>query len=667
MKIGFCTSILILGLFSTLSTPATAQVFTVNTTVDADDGVCNSDHCSLREAMQAANAAPGAVLVTVAFALTTIDANYDADAGLWTLTPDTPLPEITRDSLAIDGTTQVGASCGQLIEGNPHTLTVVFDGRALGNEDGLHISSNNVQVRGLVMRDFERSSIRTFGEQTHIACSYLGTNHTGDEAAGSNDGLVIKGDAALIENNLISGNGSRQGGSGIMLHETTGTRVQGNLIGTNSAGTSVIQNGYGVLLTSTTENIIGGPESQHRNVISGSRIMGVFISGLSTRHNVVQSNYIGTDITGTRRLGNPLGVVLSDAVSNTIGGIGAGNVIAASSNAGIFLNFASTTNNVIQGNFIGTDASGTAPLHNKIGVHVSQGASGNTIGGTQEGQGNRIAFNTLQGVWVEDGTRIRIRGNSLFSNGRLGIDLDGGDEDAAGVSANDSTDADSGPNLLINFPSLADGVFHEGTGELVLGYTITTAPSSSKYPLQVEFFLADDEGEGHILLGIDTYTASDYDSTGFKEITFVPTMALTEADSIVATVTDDWGNTSEFSMYAAGVTVEPVVDDSDDDDSDDSGTAIDEIPTTTYQLSAAFPNPFTSHTQLILSVEQHQQVRLEVYDLLGRRVAVLHEGALGSGTAHHFLFEAKGLPSGLYLVHATGETFRDERKVVLRR
>jgi outer membrane protein assembly factor BamB len=84
-------------------------------------------------------------------------------------------------------------------------------------------------------------------------------------------------------------------------------------------------------------------------------------------------------------------------------------------------------------------------------------------------------------------------------------------------------------------------------------------------------------------------------------------------------------------------------------------------------LSAAHPNPFSAATAISLSVPDRQSVGVEVYDALGRRVAVLHEGTLAAGAGHRFTFDAAGLPAGLYLVRATGETFSETRRVTLLR
>ena len=84
-----------------------------------------------------------------------------------------------------------------------------------------------------------------------------------------------------------------------------------------------------------------------------------------------------------------------------------------------------------------------------------------------------------------------------------------------------------------------------------------------------------------------------------------------------------------------------------------------------FRLSETYPNPFNPSARFTLELEQSQHVRLAAYDLLGRRVALRHDAHLAPGTVHTFTFEAGTLPSGLYLIEATGETFTATRRAVL--
>src|SRR5205823_6361448 len=130
-----------------------------------------------------------------------------------------------------------------------------------------------------------------------------------------------------------------------------------------------------------------------RNVISGGR-PGLFLSGSD---NVIQGNFIGTDVTGMAQAGNRrAGIYLAyTAQRNLIGGTapGARNVISGNS-TGIFIDSAS--DNLIQGNYIGLNAAGTDIIFNSTGIMITsfqQDATNNLIGGTAPGAANVISGN----------------------------------------------------------------------------------------------------------------------------------------------------------------------------------------------------------------------------------------------------------------------------------
>src|SRR5438132_458028 len=125
--------------------------------------------------------------------------------------------------------------------------------------------------------------------------------------------------------------------------------------------------------------------------------------------------------------GTSIGILGTDAF--------AGNLIAANGDGVVILGSGS----VVQGNVIGTTRIGGTPLGNGRGILIED--SGNTIGGTQPGQGNVIANSVVDGIAIFFGASNSILANSIFNNGDLGIDL--GDD---GFTANDPGDADTGPN-----------------------------------------------------------------------------------------------------------------------------------------------------------------------------------------------------------------------------
>jgi hypothetical protein len=207
--------------------------------------------------------------------------------------------------------------------------------------------------------------------------------------------------------------------------------VEGCFIGLDATGTnSLASPGFGVFVQ-TPGNRIGGTTPAARNIISGKGAVGIEIFESFASNNVVQGNFIGTDRTGTKAIGNGdrAVVVNMNASTATIGGgvPGAGNVISGNLDRGITLD---GSNNSVFGNRIGTTVTGQ-PLGNaRTGIEI--GGSLNTVGTIQNGFGNIIAFNgingggifTTNGVDVKPGaTFYAILGNSIFDNAGLGIDV----------------------------------------------------------------------------------------------------------------------------------------------------------------------------------------------------------------------------------------------------
>jgi hypothetical protein len=730
------------------SLSAVAATYLVNSVADPGDGVPDTAETTLREAITAANATPGADVI--AFNI--------AGAGPQTLQPLSQLPAIT-DAVTIDGTTQPGYAGLPLIE---------LDGRLAATDSpsaaGLRIEAGDCEVRGLIINRFSFCGIfLAAGHSTRIAGNFLGTDATGTVSLGNGsggsilvsggsnghriggtaagdrnvispigtginvqggEGLLIQGNyigtevtgaAALAnpaglevnagidlrgadckvggpgpgEGNLISGcqgpnpaewwnngrgieiwaprtiiQGNRVGtdatgsfaipnelgvnaggseiqiggiepGAGNLISGngffglTIGERctVQGNLIGTDISGRRVLPNGATGLTIGGANNLIGGFTPAARNLISGNTGYGLTACSPSAVNNRIAGNWFGMDITGTNTLGNnatetaPSGTAIyfcSDSGDNVVGGVepGAGNVISGNS-LGVFV---ISSRNRIQGNFFGTDPTGTMPIRSGNGIHLLSPGSENLIGGAEPGAGNVVSSATAsqgRAIAISSSKQNRVLGNRIgtdingvvpFPNGTgvgiwdaadnviggvapgeanviayglwqgVGVNGDsstnntvrgnsihangatygglGLDLGEGGVLANDERDYDPGPNRFQNYPVIDEALSY-ATHLLVRG-RLNSTPSSL---FALDFYAneachASGHGEGQTYLGWITVTT---DASGLA--VFDATLPILDPAHrlIAATATDSMGNTSEFSACARTATGWPEI------------------------------------------------------------------------------------------------------------
>src|SRR5262249_11291200 len=135
---------------------------------------------------------------------------------------------------------------------------------------------------------------------------------------------------------------------------------------TDPSGTIDLGNGAnGIEIFNSGSNFIGGSSPAERNVISGNHEDGIDVSSAVSTNNVILGNFIGTDATGTRDLGTDTAGIEARDTADTISGgpaAGAGNGISGNNGAGIFCQTASAA--TIQGNLIGLDVTGTVDLGN---------------------------------------------------------------------------------------------------------------------------------------------------------------------------------------------------------------------------------------------------------------------------------------------------------------
>lgn len=249
------------------------------------------------------------------------------------------------------------------------------------------------------------------------------------------------------------------------------------------------------------------------------------------------------------------GILLMGGASfNTIGGPDGTfrNVISANGYNGVRITAPATHANIVESNFIGSDAvySADATLGNTwAGIRINNGAHDNLIGGLQ-GEGNRISYNLLSGVEVAGTPPPQdnaVLGNTILENTELGIDLGGTNT----VSPNDPGDTDGGPNALLNFPELTSGFI--AAGQLTFSYDLDVPAGDYR----IEFYSsvqADPSGygEGGQMLHAATVTHSGQGSQSFQT-----TFAFTGANWLTATATaikspNSYGNTSEFSVAVPG-------------------------------------------------------------------------------------------------------------------
>jgi CSLREA domain-containing protein len=593
---------------------------------DPGNGACadSSGACTLRAAIEEANAQADPAVV----------AFFIPGPGPYVIAPSSSLPAAAYP-IVLDAATQPGYS--------PGAPKIQLVGDHTSGAGGLIVAGGDSTIEGFDIRGFDTGiklvgnpSLDNHGGGDVVRANFIGTDVTGTAVASNSEGINVSAPNSVIgglgtaERNVISGNGD-----GVWVHspDATGVTIEGNFIGTDVTGTVALPAGFigdvnqgslsGVALVGVSGATVGGTAAGARNVISGNGGAGVFLKGTDfdrAQENLIEGNYVGTDVTGARPLGNLRGVQLdAGAQGNVVGGATASarNVISGNVEQGVDIwggGYALWAGNHIQGNYIGTDATGSAALGNDTGIEVT--AYANDIGGALPGSGNVISANRKDGIDFDEtptdptdgqvasniigldatgqhplgnggagivfangtsrvpvtgnvisanagpgvrvrayggyaiSTGIRVLGNRIYGNGGLGIDLD-----PPGVNANDADDTDTGANNLQNFPVLT-GVDDREDSATVTG----SLDSSAATTYRVQVFAADScdpsgYGPGQDFVGTALVTT---DGTGHGSFTlttdpFDPTKVLT------ATATDPDGNTSEFSACLPIDTTPPTV------------------------------------------------------------------------------------------------------------
>jgi titin len=344
---------------------------------------------------------------------------FNSTTGVATITPQLGLPTVAN-AVLINGYTQgmgtpLAANPNTLAQGDNAVLKVQLNLSGISGSygAGLRVNADNSTLRGLVFNGvtIDIPAIHVSGTGDHVEGNFIGTDVTGTqvagnaswgiELAGSNNALV--GGTTPGARNLVSGNGNS---SLVPYYDTGGIReagtndsVQGNYLGTDATGTKALGNGtgigggnggYAIKVEYEVNATIGGTATGAGNLISGNNV-GIDVSA-GYNSCQIQGNLIGTDVTGTKALGNiAAGINAYGGGGVLIGGTtpAARNIISGNNGGGIVFN---DPGNQVEGNYIGTDITGTLAVGNFYGIY-NQASGTTTIGGTAPGAGNLISGN----------------------------------------------------------------------------------------------------------------------------------------------------------------------------------------------------------------------------------------------------------------------------------
>lgn len=538
---------------------ASAATLTVVNTSDQGPG-------SLRRAIAVANST--ADVDTIGFAIPETDPGYDSKAAVWTIVASSSLR--VKQPVVIDGYTQPGArpNANPTGEGLNTILKIVLRFNVPESSDPNFDDSSGLitdyfvhdcTFRGLVFNGVANALLLLNEGRHKVEGNFFGTDAAGHEA---NNARAAQTSARIAL--FLGRGGSTVGGllpeqrnlfagrTLVAISAVCCDTIQGNLFGTTVNGRAAQPLQTGIEALGGIQ--VGGTMSGAANVLvanGGSYALSCHYAipaFQQTGDNVIEGNFIGTDVTGQVALGGNTAGVFLDSDDNRL----RGNVISGNKHGGVSIG---GQKNVIIGNRIGTDATGAKPIPNGYGISllgdVFREALGNRIGGVHPGEGNVIAFNRRTGVVLPGPGEISVGlgqasllGNSIFANGGLGIDLN-----ADGVTRNDNRDSDAGPNQLQNHPILT-GVEPSNSPNMpgVQNLRISgRLQSGANRTYRIELFAdtnpdPSEHGEGRLFLGATKARTGGDGSATFEAVCPYPP----DTTTVSATATNA-GNTSEFS------------------------------------------------------------------------------------------------------------------------
>jgi RHS repeat-associated protein len=403
-----------------------------------------------------------------------------------------------------------------------------------------------------------------------ILGNYVNLYPNGSPAAGVNVGILVQNATGTVIGGTTAGARNVISGCGNAIEifdvTTSGTVVEGNYLGTDPTGLTADFNNASVSIQGSSGNLIGGTTPGAGNVIVGKGIAAVSLSGAN--NNVVQGNFIGTDATGMNALslnngsltiGVLVGATTTASTNNLIGGPSAAahNVIAGVTSDGVQLNGLLTSNNVVQGNYLGVAADGVTALGNGYsGVNV-YGGSSNLI--TANLIGNNGGYAGVSGVYLYYATNNLVLSNTIFSNLVSGVTMIAGPNvisensiygnGGLGIDNGSHVQTANSPEGNSNYPILTSA----RQGSTIITGTFNGTPNCTYI---IEFFWnpagSASPGQGQSSLGlIFVTTDADGDASFFVEF---PTVAPA-GSTVTADATATCSGPHETSLLSLAVTV----------------------------------------------------------------------------------------------------------------
>jgi parallel beta-helix repeat protein len=397
----------------------------------------------------------------------------------------------------------IGNYIGTSVDGLT-TRTNTLNGIYISNSSSITIGGASLNHRNVISGNTENGIFTDNCDNSNILNNFIGVNVTGTSMLGNTaSGIYMQtgsngntiGGSNYKSRNIISGNVR----NGVDINGSTGNIIKGNFIGPDVTGKIDFGNTLsGLVLINSTNTSVGGPLVPERNVISGNTNDGIFMSNAD--NNTFENNFMGVDSTGAMILSNGNSGIFGDATSdgNTIGGTSYNkrNIISGNLKNGIA--FSGGINNIIKGNFIGTDVTGKIDLGNTWSGGSFIGCNTFTIGGSTSAERNIISGNSDCGIYVDNSD------NNIFQNNYIGTDSTGngalgnGNHGILMVSTSDNNDfltnvisSNSSSGINAEASSTASDIYGNIIG---LGANGTTALGNGQHGIR----LANGSGSANI-------------------------------------------------------------------------------------------------------------------------------------------------------------------------